>query len=103
MHEILSELLENVNVTLSESDMKELIEKMCHDIMNKASIQDILNKLIESLHLEPTQEQQETVEEIAEMLHSMEELEVCTYNNIFCVCLYLFLVAGRRSRSTVTS
>lgn len=53
-----------------------MVEKLCNSVMNKASIQDIVKNLIESLDLEPSQEQQEIVENTAEMLHSMEELEV---------------------------
>lgn len=63
---------------MSKDDLKQLVEKLCDSIMNKASVEDILKNLIEGLQLEPVQEEQIVVKNVAEILHSIEEVKVLT-------------------------
>lgn len=57
--------------------MKQLVEKLCESIMNRASVQDIVNNLVDGLQLEPVQEEQIVVQKVAEMMYSIEEVRVC--------------------------
>lgn len=45
--------------------------------MNRASVQDIVNNLVDGLQLEPVQEEQIVVQKVAEMMYSIEEVRVC--------------------------
>lgn len=73
MHSVLSQLLEDLEMAITESEMRHLVEKICTNIANRASVQDILEQILEGLPAEATPEQQSVVEATAEMLHSVEE------------------------------
>lgn len=77
MHGLLLELIEKVNLKITEADMKQLVERLCNSIMNKASVQDIIQNLIDGLQLEPVQEEQAVIQNVAEMMFTIEEVRVC--------------------------
>lgn len=73
VHGVLSEMLEKVEIQITEIAMKGLVEKICNEILMKASVESILKNIIESLPEEPTAEQQKLLEGTAEMLVGIEE------------------------------